>query len=570
MAVFGLYQDIVPIPHGHLDGFDLEDAPPRRSVLPTLLPGRCPPSDQPGSGPYAVDATERRHPLQSRSATVTNPIWRETACRPTAIRASTPFRNTDYILAPYADADRRKRFRHYTFSDGDRRNLSNPWAVAVRQPSEPSNSDQGDDDSLHRAEADTGQATLKAVDTLAQQMPPRDAVCTTAVSQPRHNRPKRPSIVTAPIRWFSRTLSDAVSPLTTTAKERLQSLEALGITGNPVELPRKPSIFSAPFRWFRFHSEAISPRTTVPEDQELTSTEIVPAATSEEDPSKRADSGPGGGEGQGQRQNDSVTSSLYCPDEELYSRQPSTASTVTTTQRTSPRPTVDTRSAQGNESAIAVPHEDDLISPKSGPREQSGSSSGQLTTFTSARALQQPHTTGQGHSSAETAGAPTSTVPRGKKSSLRSPHTPKKNIRVRTPVEGEHQLVKVPIEKTHYGEFARESRGDRERLGSIEDETMFNRARALIVLETEAKELNRLCGLPEEDRLDVDQNELHARTSGVTKTIGGVKLKKRAQLRVARQEAQTPDEISRSQSHNMAALARNLDDKDLAASLRKA
>lgn len=566
MAVFALWRYIVPIPHGHLDGFDLEDAPPRRSVLPTLLPGRYPPSDQPGSGPHAVDATERRHPLQSRSATVTNPIWRETASGPTANRASTHFRNTDYILALYADAGRRKKFRHYTFSDGDRRNLSNPWAVAVKQPSEPSNSDQGDNDPLNRAEADTGQTTMKTVDTLAQQMPPRDAVCTTAVSQPQRNRPKRLSIVTEPIRWFSRTLSDAVSPLTATAEDRLQSLEALGIVGNPVELPRKPSIFSAPFRWFRFHSEAISPRTTIPEDQELTSTELVPAATSEEDPSKRADSGPGGGEGQRQRQNDSVTSSLYCPDEELYSRRPSTASTVTTTQRTSPRPTVDTRSAQGNESAIAVSHEDDLISPKSGPREQSGSSSGQLTTSTSARAL----TTAPGHSSAETAGAPTSTMPRGKKSSLRSPHTPKKNIRVRTPVEGEHQLVKVPIEMTHYGEFARESRGDRERLGSIEDETMFNRARALIVLETEAKELNRLCGLPEEDRIDVDQNELHARTSGVKKTMGGVKLKKRAQLRVARQEAQTPDEISKSQSHNMAALARNLDDKDLAASLRKA
>ncbi|KAF4554823.1 Hypothetical protein D9617_3g018920 [Elsinoe fawcettii] len=383
---------------------------------------------------------------------------------------------------------------------------------------------------------------------------------------------------------------------------------------------RRPSIFRHPFRWIQWQPYPVSPKSNGQGDLEWAKRDnnFKPSVDSETEENKRIDSGPGGDELQAEKSvsregSEPTIESASLPDAERLLSTPDNqalradpispdnydvdnAALICGTQRLVDETTESSaaksqhlnrsssRSARtrGRPNATECsPHaspycaDNDLYN--IGPRITSVATSDSFeseanagSTAATARPASARESGGRLHESRITSVATCPpdrphTPPRalsGKKSSLRSPATPHRNMRVCIPEEGKHKIIEVSRERTHYGVIRHETREEFERMISVIMQATEEEAadiRKAFTRTIGARELNRLYGLPSEDDLSPEKQAGLMQFDSQQKNIGPVSLTKAARLRFARQAETLADEVPQDSKHFMRTLAKGMD-----------
>ncbi|PNS16680.1 hypothetical protein CAC42_4644 [Sphaceloma murrayae] len=268
--------------------------------------------------------------------------------------------------------------------------------------------------------------------------------------------------------------------------------------------------------------------------------------------------------------------STFCPDNELYAQRPNTTSIAPAVTRHHPQSSIDTGGLQQGKFLPA--HDDELVSPRSthgpglpNPKHDLLASRGQSSKaqdkdqYKSAATSKSvrdppygPDSGGQQHQvpsitkhsapkasrvpSTDAPTTPTSERRPSQKGILRSPDTPKKNFRVRTPRAGEHKLIEISPDRTHYGELRQASRARESKRSGYH-------------------------GLPDEDNASPEHKDWWSLTRKKRTKVGSITLNKAAQRRVEKQETETPDEMP-TEYRNIGAVIDQHVDADLARALR--
>ncbi|KAF2220924.1 hypothetical protein BDZ85DRAFT_21720 [Elsinoe ampelina] len=167
------------------------------------------------------------------------------------------------------------------------------------------------------------------------------------------------------------------------------------------------------------------------------------------------------------------------------------------------------------------------------------------------------------------------TTPTARKSSLRGPNTPRKNVSVSTPEKGQHEVISIPPEEMHYGAIRQEMKEEsvrlRKRLSQVDDYTALKMAERFHK-NVEMTELNRLYGLPDEDNASPEKQTRWSLFGSHERRFGTVPPTKATRRRQENIHTKAPDEVPkdlRKSSEVMNIVAEGAD-PELAENLRQA
>ncbi|KAG8627001.1 hypothetical protein KVT40_005946 [Elsinoe batatas] len=293
------------------------------------------------------------------------------------------------------------------------------------------------------------------------------------------------------------------------------------------------------------------------------------SGTSDQAPTAPADATHAGRTSEGGTVEDPVDqrrTSYHCPDEELYDRRPSSSSTASTTAATttttSAPSTVGTdmsgtaASSPGSTSTETVPTLSERV-PTTPRRPRKLAKASDIRVDKATPISERP------------------TTPTARKSSLRGPDTPRKNVSVSTPEKGQHEVIIIPPEEMHYGvirqEMKEESMRLRKRLSQVDNYTAVKMTEQFHK-NVEMTELNRLYGLPDEDNASPEKQTRWSLLGNYQSRFNTVPPTKATRRRQEIIQTKAPDEVPkdlRKSSEVMNIVAEGAD-PELAQNLRQA